>query len=812
MLKGAKEACITAAANGFQVTPGIGLDGGCRQVIKKKDGYFPPEVIIDADAVQKRWADYEKMIKVGEDKYRTEANMMVLFCGQAIKGGYAVMGIDLDFEDEAKINEVDKVLKRIEKRGGTLIAKRGSKGRCYIVKIKVGKFAPFYCGGNKDEKAKYPIDWLIGKQGSGHHMNFIPPGINLKTEKSYEWLTKATIFNTTATQLATFNAADYHEIIQIVGDRAKDLASFKVKDTPLATRIARIKKYKTSTSNSSGEFEPNILEDCTFFGRLTKVKGAGLYLPTAKEFAQMYYDFWLEAYERDGKHDRPAKDVDYIAEKIEATLAGADGEVDEKRVAKDFFEAKCWLETHDVDNLAFAGGSLCKFDESRGFWKPMNETSIFNEIVNRAGCGAGVAKSAMTIINSEVKMNEHSLKIETMFRHKKRDALSKVAFLNTTVSITSQGVTCGPSKKEDYVLYGIECEYKPDAKCPKIMEQLERLFEPDAMEVNEVLETQKDINVRRDDNIRMVTQFLGYTLVPYNGFAKSLFMYGASRTGKSMIANLHRQFVEGDSGRELICSNLSINELSNPNALAMLKGKLLAICPDDDGNPQKKDINVFKRWVGGDALTVKSLYEDVFNIVPTAKYWHISNTKIEMKNTDPVASRERIIMVQTTSQTIDKSLRKVDFIDGLTTQDELEGYAILLINALCDLYKAGRFELTDWQEAEAESVTNQANLVGEYIEAMIKVGSIEIYNEGKHKASDRIITSNFKDAFLKWLDDDPTKKRDVQYWGSKQRVGDSANAWLKDNGYDKWKQTSKRDNGKVKSVYVYPMVDGKTNF
>ncbi len=819
----AKKACLAAAENGFQVLPAIGLfkegnPDGCRQAIKKEE-YLPCEKVISKVDVESRWGVYEGLVKSGEGKYRTEAQMMILYSGQHIKGGYALLGIDIDFEDKAKIEQIESVLKR--SRTGTLIAKRGSKGVCYLVKTKLAKFSPYKCaGGTKKSEAetKFPVDWLVGAQGVGHYMNFVPPGINLKTKKPYEWLTEATIYNTPATELVTVGTVEYHEICQICGTEAVN-KNFVVKGEQLATRIARIKQYVTSKGDKPGEFEPNLLDDCTFFGRLIKAKNTVKYLPTAEGFANWYYALWQAAYDRDGKKERPPKSVDYIVEKIKGTEAPADDEGDGYAVDKadkDKKEADYWIKKHGIDELSFYNGLLHKHNEERGCWMPINETGVFNEITNRKGCGAAAARSAMIIIVNEVKMNVHSLEIDSRLRRKNRDALSKIAFRNTTVSITSDGIKCGPSKKEDYVMYGLDCDYKPEAKCPMTMEQLNRLFTPDAMEIDGALESDDEVIARRDQNVRMVLQFLGYSMTPYNGFAKSLFIHGASRTGKSMIANVFQRLIEGDDGRELICPNLSINEFSEPNALAMVRGKLLAICADDDGNPQKKDISVWKRWTGGDPLTVKVLYKDVETIRPTAKYMHISNTRIDFRNTDPVAAAERLISIKSTSQTIPKEIRDVNFIEKLTTKEELEGFAALLIANLADLYKAGRFELADWQERDNKEITASANPVGEYIDERLSKGWLVSYDPQKHKGGDRITTEHLKEEFLIWMNTD-TRKRDMQYWGSKQRIADSANAWLRENDYDQYRKTSVRQNGKITTKYVYPFVKGngkkdETNF
>ena len=803
----AKELCFAAARNGYFVTPSAPIPSDKEKMDVKQcvtsDLHIAAHKPITEQMMGERWEDYEEATNscLKRNKEST-LSMFTAWTGHQIPGGYYLLGIDLDYTDKAKIAEVEKIIKCNAQ--GVLVGKVGSKGVTYFVKAKFGKFAPY----KRKSGEEYEIDWLTGSKGDGHYACFIPPGVNHRTREPYKWISDATLFNTPASNLITVDATHYHEILCVTdAKKINESGVFKVGKESLASRIAQIKKYKTGTDKSSGEFEPNLLDNCTFFGRMLKgVAGKTPFLPDAEGFANWYYRLWMAAYERDGKQGKPDKSIDYIIEKIQGTEAPAgDGELDKEKVAQDTKEYLYWMEKHGEDNLAYAGGMVREYDDTTGYWMPLNDEAIYYEILHRIGCSSGIAKSAMVSIVNAVKRNDHTANIEDELENGTRFALAKIAFKNCTVSITRQGIKTGPHKKENYALYGINYDYKPDTECPKIVEMMNQLFLPDRMEVDGELEDDDKLFQRRDDNVKMIVQFLGWSLVPFNGFAKSLFIYGASRTGKSVFAKLHKYFLNS-GGQKLVCPDLSITNFHEPNAVDMIRGKALAICSDDDGNPSKQDISIWKKWLGGDPLTVKTLYKDVESILPTAKYMHISNTKVDFNTTDQVAIHERLITIQATSRTIAKDKRDVDFIDSLKSQEEMEGYAAMLVGALNDLFQSNRFVLAEWQEEEVKTSTTNSNPVGEFLEESLKNGRLTKYDPQIHKAGRRVTTEEMKDIFLTWMNTD-IRKRDMQYWGSKQRIADSANTWFRENGMQGWTRTSVRVDGISKTKFVYQLVE-----
>ena len=829
-----KEFCLKAADNEFQITPMAGIydqygnDKGARHIVKKAvaegKGYFPHEKVISRNAVEGKWGEYEATIN--SSSYGVP-QVMNLFCGQHITGGYAILGIDLDFTDKAKIAEVEAIITR---RKGKLVGKVGSKGVCYIVKYKIGEFAPYKCAGSTkkdmgegEEKPPFPIDWLTGSKGEGHYMNFIPPGINLKTKQPYRWVTDATVFNTHAKELITVGSREYHDICRVTDYKAVN-KDFGVKGETLADRINTISAYRCSLQNNEGgEFEPNLLSNMKFFGQIIKGRNAKLYLPTAMEFEEWYYDIWDGVYAKHNKGRAPRKEEGYLAEKILGTTAKGDNSEEEmnsegwKKPATDTKEALYWLEEHPIDTLCFSNGNLYEYTEGKeenNGWNPVDTEKMVIEIQWREGCGRTSAILASLTIMSIVRQNKHSHNVKLMVRNRRIEELSKIRFKNTTVSIIKGEIVCGPCKKEDYVLNSIDYDYKPDAECPAIMKHMEYLFRPDSIETEGVTETEEELNKRRDQNISVVSQWLAHSLVPYNGFAKSLFIHGASRTGKSTIGKVHQKFLNGESfGRvEVVLGNLALNEFSDPNSLARIAGKLIAICGDSEGNPSKADLAVWKRWIGGDALTLKILYKDVHDIVPYAKYLNIGNTEVQFKNTDPVAIYERLISIKSTSRTYPEKERMQDsaLMDSLTTKEEMEGYGAMMVKSLAQLHKNERFILADWQLADAKSVTAESTPVSEFAEIRLK-GQWKVYDPKIHDRNNRITCDHFREDFLRWMNIHHPEK--VKYWESKSKIGTAANDWLKGQelpGYQRANVSVTNAAGKKvwKNVFFYPLVKG----
>ena len=162
-----KDLALSAAANGYQLLPILTVEKNGKltpkQIFESGD-YIPHDKPITVELVTKYWAKYEGLVRDAMDKYKNQSpvwSMTSLKCGQAIKcgdGTYYLLGIDLDFDEQDKIDQIIKTIK-LQGGYGKMITKRGSKGLTIFVKVKQG-FATY----NKRNQRQLPS--RLAHQGS----------------------------------------------------------------------------------------------------------------------------------------------------------------------------------------------------------------------------------------------------------------------------------------------------------------------------------------------------------------------------------------------------------------------------------------------------------------------------------------------------------------------------------------------------------------------------------------------------------------------------------------------------------------------
>ena len=829
-----KDLALSAAANGYQLLPILTTEKNGKLVPKQifeSGDYIPHDEPITVELVTKYWVKYEGLVGDAMNKYKNQSpvwSMTSLKCGQAIKCGdgiYYLLGIDLDFDEQDKIDQIIKTIK-LQGGYGKMITKRGSKGLTIFVKVKQG-FATY----NKKTNGNCPVDWLIKVRSTegGHTDCFTPPGINLKTRKPYEWLTKETIFNTKASDLITIDNSHYYEIAGILENPNVMKRYYAMKGEGLAARIAKISKYGTSTANKPGDFEDNWLtgdNNAMFFGLVSKIADVGC--PTKLELVKCYKRQWQLAYLRDGKQwegsDADMKSEDTMVNHIKETNAVPKeeqitvvGEVEiYSSASPDTKEALNFIGVTGMDNLIIAGGGLRVYEPERGYWRPVRIGPLRNMIIHRAQCGLRCAEQAISIIESMVSENEHSVAFAEMMETGSRDQLSKIAFRNTTVTITDKGIEQGESKKEDYLLYGFDLEYDPNAKCELIDKEYNRVFEPNAEILeNDTKESKKSVKERTKQNVKIVQQYLAYSLVPYNRMVKSLFIHGATQTGKSTLLELHVQFMKGYGDSELCCEDLNIKEFKEPEKLSKINGKFFAYCGDDDGTPTTDDIKIWKKMTGGEMITTRQLYHNPLVFRPITKYAHCSNSQVKWKTTNSDAIYERLINIEATNKTLPEEKRKNHYVKVLMAKEELTGYAARMVQSLADLYKEGRFVLTQWQKAHAKEAVGENNIVGDWLEMKIKTEQFQIVKEGAVPYTKWFTLDSVAKQFLEHLVKSDEHRNTVKFWeGQTNKVKNKADQWLKDNGHCTSLRKTRRLEGKTtpRRIIILPIIHKEGNF
>jgi len=161
---------------------------------------------------------------------------------------------------------------------------------------------------------------------------------------------------------------------------------------------------------------------------------------------------------------------------------------------------------------------------------------------------------------------------------------------------------------EDRLTMMANVEYDPDAKCPKWIEFLNKIFAGD------------------QDLIGFVQKALGYSLTGDTGEDCFFIVYGTGANGKTTFLNTIQTVLGDYAAQSRAETFLSKDRDTIPSDLARLKGRRFVVATEF---PQGKVIaeSLIKSLTGRDELTVRELYGKWFQYKPQFKIWLGTNHK-----------------------------------------------------------------------------------------------------------------------------------------------------------------------------------------
>lgn len=155
-------------------------------------------------------------------------------------------------------------------------------------------------------------------------------------------------------------------------------------------------------------------------------------------------------------------------------------------------------------------------------------------------------------------------------------------------------------------------KFKPNAKCPRLLEFLQHVLEIDA--------NAGEPRREGDQRLQVLQQFFGYCLLHDARFQKFMIMVGLGSNGKGVVLNLLNKML----GHENV-SHISIDQLSGQFALEPLVGKMANICGDLSEVDSVAE-GTLKRLTGEDNLTVHRKNRLAITMAPGIKLIFATNT------------------------------------------------------------------------------------------------------------------------------------------------------------------------------------------
>lgn len=122
---------------------------------------------------------------------------------------------------------------------------------------------------------------------------------------------------------------------------------------------------------------------------------------------------------------------------------------------------------------------------------------------------------------------------------------------------------------------------------------------------------------------RFLYEYLGYSLSGCTPvYQQAVFLIGSGANGKSTFLNVIREALGGRDN----CVAVGMNDLTDPNKIRLIDGKLAAISEEIDATMLRKTSSL-KNAITGGTLWAKNLYADAYTITNIAKFWFAGNHK-----------------------------------------------------------------------------------------------------------------------------------------------------------------------------------------
>ena len=236
--------------------------------------------------------------------------------------------------------------------------------------------------------------------------------------------------------------------------------------------------------------------------------------------------------------------------------------------------------------------------------------------------------------------------------------------------------------------YVIPYPYNPAATAPMYMKFLKEVIE-------------------EDEAILVILEYMGYILLNRSiSFETALIFWGEGRNGKSVLIKIISAFIG-----LVNTSNVELQDLSNPNRVVMLDGKLLNV--GSDSSDKNFDSSFFKKVISGEPVPARQLFKDTYDVTELPRFIFAMNNLPQSKGDTSFGLIRRLLIVEF-KQIIKKENIDRDLYSKLET--ELAGILNLAIEGAQRLLSQGGFTQSKKITNSVKSYEDDINLVKRFIE------------------------------------------------------------------------------------------------
>ncbi|MGB4672470.1 MAG: phage/plasmid primase, P4 family [Azovibrio sp.] len=342
-------------------------------------------------------------------------------------------------------------------------------------------------------------------------------------------------------------------------------------------------------------------------------------------------------------------------------------------------------------NLIHAPGGFWAWRD-RGLWQPIDLQEV-RQAVQRVLEG-------QTRITANAVESVTRVATTTCFKagaNFDEPAADRINVLNGTLERQGSAWLLRESRREDYLTAQVPVPYEPDAACPRFMQYLDEVFEPD-----------RD----RADKIRVVLELIGYSLLQACPFPVFLMLVGGGANGKSVLLEVLLYLV----GREQAAAQ-PLARLGDRFVNASLRGKLINLVPEMSVGESLRD-GPLKQFTAGDLVSGEFKGRDGFEFKPYATLWTATNTMPHTRDLSDGMARRTIVIPF--NRKFSESERDASLTAKLLK--ELPGIMVAALQALLGVYERGGFTRPASSQAALAEWFKDSDQVAQFVEAECKVG------------------------------------------------------------------------------------------
>lgn len=258
----------------------------------------------------------------------------------------------------------------------------------------------------------------------------------------------------------------------------------------------------------------------------------------------------------------------------------------------------------------------------KGIWEHKDDTliqSYANTALGRHVTGGKIMSAFRALKTDKALQSDIPLN--------KFNTYPRITFLNGTLHIDVEKGTAKlkPHSPTDYTTVRLPYFYDPDAKSHKWQKFL------------------KEVMNGREDCIKVLQEFAGYSLLPNCKFQKALMLYGKGSNGKSVFTNVLKKVLGGlEDGRGYI-SAAEPSNFAKDFRLMPFKTSWLNISADTENDLRGAE-GVFKRIVAGETLEDSYKHKDPFPFPTRTKLMMCCNDFPSVKDTSEGFMRRWLIV------------------------------------------------------------------------------------------------------------------------------------------------------------------------